>query len=322
LIKDRVLIVDGLNVFMRHYVAHPAMSDNGEQIGGIVGFYYNLMHLITKCKPESAYVIWEGGGSKRKRDLYPDYKKKKRPAKLNRYYDNDEIPDTMRNRNYQIKTLIDLLNSLPICQIYIEDAEADDAIGYMVKYKLKSKNKIIASADHDYYQLIGPDCILYSPTLKAFVDTKKVIERYNVHPENFALAKSIVGDAADNIPGVPKVGFKTLTKEYKEFLDPSFNNNYFQLFIDNAVRSDSSKKKIYHNIKKNEKLIERNYKLVNLDVNNLVHYQTKRIDESIENFKPTWNNLITHKTLKENNIKSIDILQHGHLFRSLMQGNT
>ena len=57
MIKNRVLIIDGLNVFMRHYVAHPAMSDNGEQIGGIVGFYYNLMKLVVQCKPETVYVV-------------------------------------------------------------------------------------------------------------------------------------------------------------------------------------------------------------------------------------------------------------------------
>ena len=49
LTNDRILIFDGLNVFMRHYIAHPSMSENGEQIGGIVGFYYNVVNLIEKC---------------------------------------------------------------------------------------------------------------------------------------------------------------------------------------------------------------------------------------------------------------------------------
>ena len=320
MVKNRVLIFDALNVFMRHYVAHPAMSDNGEQIGGIVGFYYNLVGLIEKCKPESVIVIWEGGGSKRKRDIYPDYKNGKRPVKMNRYYSKDEIPDSLENRNFQIKTLIEILSNLPICQIYVEDAEADDAIGYISKYKLKNKNKIIVSADHDYYQLLGNDTIIYSPTVKDFVNANSVIRRFNVHPNNFCLAKSIVGDKSDNIPGVPSVGFKILSKEYKEFLDPDFEGNYFHLFIENSVRAGNSKKKIYKNIKECEKLIERNYKLVYLDVNNLVHYQTKRIDEAIENFNPAWNNLKAIKHLNENNIKNIDFLRHGYLLRSLTKG--
>jgi len=322
MVKDRVLIFDALNVFMRHYIAHPAMSDNGEQIGGIVGFYYNLVNLIEKCKPESVIVVWEGGGSKRKRDIYPEYKKGSRPAKMNRYYDNDEIPDSVANRNFQIKNLIGILSNLPICQVYIEDAEADDAIGYICKYKLSDKNKVIVSGDHDFYQLVDDNCIIYSPNSKSFIDTNVVIKKYGIHPYNFCLAKSMVGDKSDNIPGVPGLGFKTLAKEYGTlFLKEDFENNAFQLFVDNDVKhSENPKKKIYKTIKDSEKLIERNVKLVRLDVDNLVHMQTKRIDESIENFKPAWNNINAIKYLKENNIKNIDILQHGYLFKTLTQG--
>ena len=322
MVKNRVLIFDALNVFMRHYVAHPAMSDNGEQIGGIIGFYYNIVNLIEKCKPESVIIVWEGGGSKRKRDLYPDYKKGGRPTKMNRYYEKEELPDTLENRNFQIRTLIGILTNLPVCQVYIEDAEADDAIGYMCKYKLKDKNKIIVSGDHDFYQLVDEDCIIYSPNSKSFINTDKVLEKYGVHPHNFCLAKSIVGDKSDNIPGVPGVGYKKLAKEFKELLTKKdFDNNTFGLFLDNDVKHrEYPKKKIYKSIKDNEKLIERNIKLVRLDVDNLVHMQTKTIDESIENFKPAWNNLKAIKHLNENNIKNIDFLRHGYLLRTLTKG--
>jgi len=49
--KDRVMLVDGLNLFTRHFMANPAMSDNGEHVGGTVGFFNALMHLIEKCNP-------------------------------------------------------------------------------------------------------------------------------------------------------------------------------------------------------------------------------------------------------------------------------
>ena len=113
-----------------------------------------------------------------------------------------------------LKTLIDILSKLPVCQIYVEDAEADDAIGYICQYKLSKKSKIIVSGDHDYYQLISDNCIVYSPNSKSFVNKNKVIEKYGIHPSNFCLAKSVVGDKSDNIPGVPGAGFKTLSKEF------------------------------------------------------------------------------------------------------------
>jgi len=322
MVKDRIMIFDAMNVFMRHYIAHPAMSDNGEQIGGIVGFYYNLINLVEKCKPEAVIVVWEGGGSKRKRDIYPEYKKGSRPAKMNRYYENDEIPDTLANRNFQIRNLVGILSNLPVCQVYVEDAEADDAIGYLAKYKLSKKNKVIVSGDHDFYQLVDEDCIIYSPNSKSFINTDTVINKYGVHPHNFCLAKSIVGDKSDNIPGVNGVGYKKLAKEFSDLLlKEDFESNLFQLLIDNDVKhQDNPKKKIYKSIKDSEKLIERNVKLVRLDVDNLAHMQTKIIDENIENFKPTWNNINAIRFLKENNIKNIDILQHGYLFRTLKQG--
>ena len=147
-ISNRIIIVDAYNLFTRHYVAHPGMSKNGEQVGGVVGFFNNLLRLIERINPESVYVIWESGGSKRKRDIYPEYKNRRRPQKLNRYY--EDIPDSVRNRNFQVSLLVKLLDMFAITQIYVEDAEADDAIGYLCRYRLKNKNKIIVSSDHDF----------------------------------------------------------------------------------------------------------------------------------------------------------------------------
>ena len=195
-ISNRVMLVDAYNLFTRHYVAHPGMSKNGEQVGGIVGFFNNLVRLVERTNPEHVYVVWESGGSKRKRDLYPEYKKGKRPAKLNRYY--EDIPDTVQNRNFQIKMLVSLMSKFPITQIYVEDAEADDAIGYIAKYKLSNRNKIVISSDHDFYQLISEKLIVWSPTLKSFVNTQKVIDRFGIHPNNFCLAKSISGDSSNH----------------------------------------------------------------------------------------------------------------------------
>jgi len=315
MIKDRILIIDGYNLFTRHYVAHPGMSENGDQIGGLVGFFNNMTRLITRTRPEHCFVIWESGGSKRKRDLYKGYKQGSRPQKLNRYY--DDIPDTMENRNYQIVSLIKLLSFCPITQLYIQDGEADDVIGYLCRYKFKSKKKIIVSSDHDYYQLVGDDTIIWSPTLKSFVNSKTVIERYGVHPTNFCLAKSIVGDKSDNIPGVPRVGFKSLSKEYGAILlaEDVSGDAYQQIIKKNSEMLERSKKIIFKNIDDNNDLIRRNYKLVNLDVQNLTQYQLQKINHNLENLSCTWNNIEAHRLLNKLGIKSIDLLSCNHIFR-------
>ena len=110
--------------------------------------------MTERVSPKRVYVVWESGGSKRKRDLFPDYKQGRRPQKLNRYYEQD-IPDTIQNRNYQVKLLVDILSCFPVTQLYVEDSEADDAIGYMCKYKLHTDENVVISSDHDFYQLLN-----------------------------------------------------------------------------------------------------------------------------------------------------------------------
>ena len=316
--SDRCLIVDAYNLFIRHYVANPTMSKNGEQIGGIVGFYNNLTKLIDRTNAKDVYVIWEGGGSVRKKNVYTDYKRQSRPVKLNRYY--DDIPDTMQNSNYQIKALIKFLDNFPVTQLYVEGSEADDVIGYLCKYRFKSRPKVILSSDHDYYQLLDKLTVIYSPTLKTFVDEKFVINKFGIHPQNFGLAKAIVGDNSDNIPGVPGAGFKTLVKEYGHlFQNPEFDANRCQLFLENDVKMKNSKKKIYKSIKENEDMIERNFKVINLDVDNLAHYQVNKLEQKLENNKKTYDNINIHKLLNENAINSIDIYNTKLIYTRLLR---
>lgn len=316
--KDRILIVDGLNLFTRHFMANPAMSENGDHVGGIVGFFNAVMRLVEKCLPESIIIVWEGGGSAKKRGLYKEYKSKSKPQNLNRYYEND-IPSTYENRNYQIKTLIKLLSKSPICQTYIEGAEADDAIGFLSKYVLKDKNKIIVSSDHDFYQLIDKKTIIWSPTSKDFVNEKKVIERFGIHPVNFYLAKSIAGDVSDNIPGVKGVAYKTLAKRFQK-LGEAHELSLLDIIDESKKISSNKGPKIFSNIIKEESLIKRNIKLILLDTNNLNIDQIKKLESDIENFTPKWDNIGMLKLLKDNSIQTIDVQKWNYLLKNLTKG--
>lgn len=272
-----IMIVDGLNLFMRHYIAHPAMSNNGEQVGGIVGFLNSIANIGKKIGPSEIYVVWESGGSNKKRGVYKDYKKNKKPQKLNRYY--EDIPDTISNKKDQIKILVQSINYTPIRQIYVQNCEADDAIGYMCKYKFKDQRKIILSSDHDYYQLLNNSTIIWSPTKKDFVTKKSVKEKYAVSAENFCLAKSISGDQSDNIPGVKGVSYKTLAKIVPD--TTSSNEIGLNELFEYVKKQDNQNTKLStQRILKNETLIRRNWRLVRLDTNNINLEQIKKIDEA------------------------------------------
>ena len=315
-ISNRIIIIDAYNLFTRHYVAHPGMSKNGDQVGGVVGFFNNTLRLVERINPERVYIVWEGGGSQRKRAIYKDYKQGRRPVKMNRYY--EDIPDSLENRNFQIQTLVSLISKFPITQIYVEGSEADDAIGYMVKYKLSKQNSIIVSSDHDFYQLVNKKTIIWSPTLKGFVDTSKVIERFGIHPNNFCLAKSISGDSSDNIPGIKGVSYKTLAKYFPKFTEEK--DYLLDDFFDDVKELKQTKKlKILERLSCifEENTVRRNWKLVHLDVGNIAHHQIKKIDQKIENYDFAMNNIGAHKLLNESGILNIDLLKAKLLFKNM-----
>jgi len=300
------LIVDGLNLFTRHYIANPSTNKNGESVGGITGTLVAISSLAERFSPDRIVVVWESGGSPRKRAIFKDYKSGRKPQKLNRYYGED-IPNTIENRNVQISVLISLMSYLPIVQIYVPDCEADDVIGYLCKYRLSDQRKVIVSSDKDFYQLLDKKTIIYSPTWKKFVSFQEVREKFKISAENFCLGKSICGDSSDNIPGVKGAGFKTIAKRFPMLA----KNNFFTIsqLINDCKREieSGSKVKVYKSILESEDVIRRNWKLINLDTNNLSHSQIAKITNSIDTFSPTRNKMKILKILKNHSIQNIDI---------------
>ena len=303
--KERpVMIIDGLNLFMRHYAAHPAMSKNGEQVGGIVGFMNGIRYLCEKVGPSEIYVIWEGQGSAKKRHLFREYKKNKKPKRLNRYY--DDIPDSLSNKTNQVGAIVKALRHTPVRQIYVEGCEADDAIGYMCRYTFKDKRKVIISSDHDYYQLLNNNTLIYSPTLKAFVNKKTVKERYKISAENFCLVKSVAGDQSDNIPGIRGLSYKTIAKLIPE--TTSSQELTLDEFFDKAKEVHKLKNtKSTERLVFGETLIRRNWRLVRLDTNNLNLQHINKINAIFENEKGVKDKLGMIRYLMKLGINSLNI---------------
>ena len=303
---ETCLIVDGLNLFTRHFVANPATNENGESVGGISGTLSAIGWLSERFKPDRVIVVWESGGSPRKRQIFKDYKSGRRPQRLNRYY-GDDIPDTIQNRNHQLNTLISIFKNAPIVQIYIPDCEADDVIGYMCKYTLRSGRNVIVSSDKDFYQLLDSKTLIYSPTWKKFVSFNEVRDKFGISSQNFALAKSICGDPSDNIDGVKGAGFKTLSKRF-----PFLKKEKFFLISDIIAEckrqiESGSKVKIYTSILNSQNVITRNLKLINLDTDNLSKDQISKISYSFDTFDPSRNKMNILKILKEQSIQNIDV---------------
>tara|TARA_Y100000593_G_C4285466_1_gene325208 strand:+ start:327 stop:1289 length:963 start_codon:yes stop_codon:yes gene_type:complete len=303
---DVILIVDALNLFTRHFIAHPATGENGQHVGGIVGFLYAVTNFVEQYKPASVIIVWEGGGSKRKRDIYKNYKQKRRPEKLNRFYEGD-IPDTVENRNHQISTLISVFSNLPVIQIYVPECEADDVIGYISRYTFKNNRKLIVSSDKDFYQLLDSKTIIYSPTWKKLVTSKEVNEKFRISPENFCLAKAVCGDPSDNIKGVKGAGFKSLSKRFPEFNhEDTFHITDLITRCDEMIR-EGVKLKIVENIHSSEDLIRRNWRLMYLDTANLAGSQITKIENVIDTFSPKRNKINVMRILLAEGIQQFNV---------------
>jgi DNA polymerase-1 len=302
---DKVLIIDAMNLFTRHYVAHPAMSANGDQIGGVVGFLYELCKHIEEVQPVKTLVIWESGGSQKRRGILKEYKQGRRPGKLNRYY--DDIPDTIANRNFQISLLIEVLDNTTCNQVYIQDCEADDVIAYLSNYYFKKVKKVIVSADKDFYQLLSNNTVIYSPTWKRYVNKHTVIDKFGIHPNNFCLAKAIVGDNSDNIQGVKGVGFKFLSKYFPELKEEE------DILLSDLINecnnkiNNGTKIKKYGKIIANTNIIKRNIKLMILDTGFLTNDQVKKVKFSIEQKEIKKDKLATIRLLLKNGVNNFNV---------------
>lgn len=270
-----IMLVDGLNLYTRHFVANPSMSDLGHHVGGTVGFLKSIQLLSDKINPSQICVIWEGGGSSRRRSIFPGYKKGRKPQKLNRFYGND-IPSTVENRNYQLAFIIELLKHTPVKQFYIDSCEADDIIGFLVKNTYKKNSVTIVSSDKDYYQLINENVTQWSPGQKRFIRPQSVVEKFHIPVHNFCAARCFVGDASDCIDGIKGAGFKTMAKRFPELIGPDELSVGDIISISKNMQENSNVK-LYSRISVSPEIPLRNWRLMYLDIKNLSASQISKV---------------------------------------------
>ena len=289
-----IIYVDGLNVFMRHYAANPSVSLNNKLCGGILGTLKNIEYLCRKFSPSEIIVAWEGGGSLRRRNIDSNYKEGRRPVKLNRssYYEPKD--NTVETRDDQLKVLIEILYKTPVKQIYVTDCEADDIIAYLCKSN-REKEKIIITSDKDYYQLIDDKTKIWSPNQKKLLDSNYVLEKWQVHPENFCVTRCFSGDQSDGIKGIKGAGFKTMAKRFPELIECKFLPVSDIISMSEQEVKNGNKLKLYKNIVDSKDEIFKNWKLMHLDTSMLSADQVKKINYQILN--------------KENKLSKLDLLR-------------
>ena len=289
--NDSVLLIDGLNTFIRVFSAIPTTNEDGIHVRGIVGFLRSLAFTINMVRPTRTIIVFDGkGGSTRRRKIFPQYKMgRKMSHRLNRSNESLTREEEKRMMIFQLNRCVEYLECLPLTIINMDNIEADDVIGYCSKHIFKDTKTTIMSTDKDFLQLVDNNTRLYSPTKKKMYDEDKVFEEYGIYPNNFLLYRIMDGDKSDSIPGIRGAGLKTLVKHF-----PWLETKHTYT-IDDVLKSASNKKdkvKLCELISNSEDQLHLNKKLMDLDDLNISSNSKLKIQNYTSN---SIQRLVKHK---------------------------
>ena len=261
--NDKVLIIDGLNTFIRVFSVMPTLNDDGVHIGGIVGFLKSIGYAIHLFNPTRAIIVFDGkGGSTRRRKLFPEYKAgRKVKKKLVRAYDFNTPEEERQNMLMQLTRIVEYLDLLPVSTLSIDNIEADDTIGHLSKQVFDESKITIMSTDKDFLQLVNERISIWNPVRKKLYNPEGVLKDYEIAPNNFLLYRVLDGDKSDNIPGIRGAGIKTIQKYFDSVME-SENSNVKDLLVLAEQKKDEFK--LYKNVYNNREQVLLNEKLMQL----------------------------------------------------------
>ncbi|AHG75738.1 DNA polymerase I (POL I) [Mannheimia varigena USDA-ARS-USMARC-1296] len=195
--QNPLVLVDGSSYLYRAFHAFPPLTNrNGEPTGAMYGVLNMLKSLISQVNPSHIAVVFDAKGKTFRDQLFEQYKSHRPP-----------MPDELRS---QIQPLHAIIKALGIPLISIEGVEADDVIGTLAVQAAKDgKDVLISTGDKDMAQLVNDHIMLINTMNNTLLDREGVIEKYGIPPELIIDFLALMGDSADNIPGVKGVGEKT-----------------------------------------------------------------------------------------------------------------
>ena len=205
--KNRLFLLDAYALIFRGYYAfikNPRINSKGMDTSAILGFTNSLFDVIKKERPDHLAVAFDKGGSKFRNAIFSEYK-------ANR----SETPEAIK---IAVPYIQQLLKALHIPIIELEGFEADDIIGTLAKQAEKESFEVfMVTPDKDFAQLVSESIFMYRPARMGngieIWGIPEVQKKFEItHPEQVIDYLGMMGDAVDNIPGLPGVGDKTAKK--------------------------------------------------------------------------------------------------------------
>ena len=200
-----LVLVDGSSYLFRAYYALPDLSNSSGHPTGAIRGVISMIRKLARDYPDSLVaVVFDAPGKTFRDDLYSEYK-------ANRA----SMPEDLRE---QIAPIHELIKAMGLPLICVEGVEADDVIGtYATQASLVQRTTVISTGDKDMAQLVSEHVTLVNTMTETTMDRQGVVDKFGVTPEQIIDYLALMGDTADNIPGVPKVGPKTASKWLNEY---------------------------------------------------------------------------------------------------------
>ncbi len=197
MMKKIFYIIDGSAYVYRAYFAIRELStSSGLPTNAVYGFAQMLLKLIKEKRPDYMAMTFDTKGPTTRHIAYPEYKSH-RP----------EMPDPLQ---VQIPYIHRLVEAFEIPSLMEEGIEADDLIGTLSKKgEAAGLQVVIVSGDKDMFQLISPSVTVYDSMKEKVITEETILEKFGVMPPRMVEIMGLMGDTADNIPGVKGVGPKT-----------------------------------------------------------------------------------------------------------------
>lgn len=203
--SEKIVLIDGHSIINRAFYGVPDLTNReGLHTNGIFGFVNILLKIVEEEKPDYLTVAFDVKHPTFRHEMYADYKgtRKGMPQELSE----------------QVPVLKELLQAMKIKTIELAGYEADDLLGTVAK-RSESKNMdvLVVSGDRDLLQIVTEKiCVCIPKTKRGTTEyekyyTEDVVEKYSLLPYQIIELKALMGDASDNIPGVPGIGEKTAT---------------------------------------------------------------------------------------------------------------
>lgn len=283
-LNSRVVIIDGTNTFMRVFANTPSLNDDGQHVGGVVGFLKSIGSNIRQFQATRCIVVFDGsGGSQRRKKVFSEYKgNRASKGKLNRFSEFDGLIDEGESMKLQFTRIFQYLDALPLTVLALDNIEADDTIAYTTHLLASETQKIkIVSSDRDFLQLISESVNVYSPIKKILYDSEVLHKELNIHPSNYLLYRALTGDTSDNIPGIKGLGLKTILNRIPEFSSQQLNVSTLINLVKDKIQDVKKPPIALTNIIDDVNILNRNLQLMQLQDVDISEYSKSIIRNTI-----------------------------------------